>query len=276
MKTFFDITAKRSVNEALELLYRRPEQHPSRKSPPFHDIVYMVEGKWSFEVFGRTFNVVPGDVFILPAGSVYNGAGECPAGTRTLFIHADAAENDFTGEPEQAPSSDKLIPLDVVVHCQNEPAIKTLFSEIAMINGTDAPGKQEVKLALWNALVCMINRCERKNLVCKNNFVTRCLEIMSERRDVLFKESEMAAMLFISTKTLRNGFVRHFNKTFYKYQLDLKLSLAQSMLIQDPDIKTYEVAYSLGFGDEFHFSKLFKKKFGVSPSEYKKNVKAFM
>ena len=39
----------------------------------------------------------------------------------------------------------------------------------------------------------------------------------------------------------------------------------------DPDIKTYEVAYDVGFKDPAHFSQLFKKIVGVSPGEYRKN-----
>ena len=42
------------------------------------------------------------------------------------------------------------------------------------------------------------------------------------------------------------------------------------MLVNHPDIKVYEVAYELGFCDEFHLSKAFKNKFGISPNSCKK------
>ena len=272
MKTYFNIAAGRKILESSAMVYTRPEPHPSRKAPAFHDFVYMVEGEWSFEVYGRTYKVVPGDVFILPAGSVYNGAGDCSAGTRTYFIHTEAKDHDHPEDAGDTAPVGECIPLDTVIHCQDEPAVRALFSEIALTFSSDAPAKENVILALWKATVCMLGRCEQKNLFCKNNFVTRCVEILNEHRGVMFKEAEMAEKLFISVKTLRNGFVRHFNKTFYKYQLDYKLNLAQIFIKEDPDAKVYEVAFSLGFRDEFHFSKLFKKKFGLSPSEYRKSL----
>ena len=38
-------------------------------------------------------------------------------------------------------------------------------------------------------------------------------------------------------------------------------------------ISVKEVAYNLGFCDEYHFSKQFSKRIGVSPLKYKKGVR---
>lgn len=43
------------------------------------------------------------------------------------------------------------------------------------------------------------------------------------------------------------------------------------MFLSDMGMKTYEVAYKVGFRDEKYFSKVFKKITGLSPSEYKKS-----
>ena len=50
-----------------------------------------------------------------------------------------------------------------------------------------------------------------------------------------------------------------------QYQLDLKIRRAREMLlISDKSIK--EIAYELGFNSIHYFSRIFKKKTGVSPS----------
>lgn len=46
----------------------------------------------------------------------------------------------------------------------------------------------------------------------------------------------------------------------------LKINLSKELL-QKPDLTVKEVAYQLDFRDPFHFSKLFKSKTGVSPSQ---------
>ena len=44
----------------------------------------------------------------------------------------------------------------------------------------------------------------------------------------------------------------------------------RDILEKDTDSSIKEVALSVGYDDAYHFSKLFKKKYGVSPSEVKK------
>jgi len=56
-----------------------------------------------------------------------------------------------------------------------------------------------------------------------------------------------------------------------QYQLDLKIRRAREMLVStDRTIK--EIAYDLGFQSIHYFSRLFKKKTGVAPSEIRKST----
>ena len=71
----------------------------------------------------------------------------------------------------------------------------------------------------------------------------------------------------------------YFRKMFKKYtgvppvqyHLDLKILRAKEMLLStDKIIK--EISYELGFQSIYYFSRVFKKKLGVSPSEIRKTV----
>ncbi len=70
----------------------------------------------------------------------------------------------------------------------------------------------------------------------------------------------------------------HFRKLFREisgmppaqYALDKRLVKATAML-RDPELSISEIAGELGFYDVFHFSKIFKKKHGISPGKYRKN-----
>jgi AraC-like DNA-binding protein len=54
----------------------------------------------------------------------------------------------------------------------------------------------------------------------------------------------------------------------YKYLIRLKMNVAAQRL-QSPNTSVKEVAFELGFSDPFHFSRAFKRIFGMPPSTFK-------
>ena len=78
-------------------------------------------------------------------------------------------------------------------------------------------------------------------------------------------------MLKISVKTAENKFKAAFSTTIHRYMLTYKTEEAISYFKTFPHMTIKEIAYNLGFYDEYHFSKQFKKVTGISPKEYKKN-----
>jgi AraC-like DNA-binding protein len=56
-----------------------------------------------------------------------------------------------------------------------------------------------------------------------------------------------------------------------QYHLDLKILRAKEMLLYtDKIIK--EISYEMGFQSNYYFSRVFKKKLGVSPSDIRRSV----
>ncbi|WP_199615837.1 response regulator transcription factor [Paenibacillus alkalitolerans] len=58
-------------------------------------------------------------------------------------------------------------------------------------------------------------------------------------------------------------------KTYSDYILNKRLSLAKELL-SDPFLSIHEIVHRVGYKDYFHFNKLFKKHFGITPSKYRK------
>jgi AraC-like DNA-binding protein len=55
-----------------------------------------------------------------------------------------------------------------------------------------------------------------------------------------------------------------------QYQLNIKIEKACQML-KETDLNISEIAFSIGFLSEQHFSRFFKKKIGVTPSQHREN-----
>ena len=89
------------------------------------------------------------------------------------------------------------------------------------------------------------------------------------RKTVLVRDPCQRERLFISTKTLNNAMNKKTSMPFYTYQLNLKLEMIAKQLELEPELRMLDLAHAFGFYDEFHMSKAFKKKYGVSPMQYR-------
>jgi AraC-like DNA-binding protein len=56
-----------------------------------------------------------------------------------------------------------------------------------------------------------------------------------------------------------------------QYHLNIKIEKAAEML-KNTDLSISEIAYKTGFETEFYFSRIFKKKMNIAPSEYRKGA----
>lgn len=75
----------------------------------------------------------------------------------------------------------------------------------------------------------------------------------------------------ISTSYLLHLFKKETGKTIYGYLEDIRLSRAVELLMDDY-LSISEIANLVGYGDNNYFSRIFKRKYGVSPSAYKKTL----
>jgi two-component system, response regulator YesN len=79
--------------------------------------------------------------------------------------------------------------------------------------------------------------------------------------------------LHISTGYFSNIFKKETKLTFVAYLLKIRMEAARELLAMS-DLKAFEIAEKVGFGDPNYFSFCFKKQFGVSPKEYRSGVRS--
>ena len=90
----------------------------------------------------------------------------------------------------------------------------------------------------------------------------------------LHSPSEYARLLGISHKTLAQMVKEHFHKTLSELIRDRVMKHAKWQLLHTlKPVK--EIAYEVGFEDEFYFSRLFKRSFGCAPTAFREHETAF-
>ncbi len=66
-------------------------------------------------------------------------------------------------------------------------------------------------------------------------------------------------------------FKQYTGKNFVHYLKELRMYEAQKLLIST-EFKVLEISHKVGYSNEKHFMKAFKTIYGVSPTEYRKNM----
>ena len=72
----------------------------------------------------------------------------------------------------------------------------------------------------------------------------------------------------LSYESLRKRFRDEFGVSPGQYALDLRIQRARALLI-NPRRTVKEIAHAVGFDDPYYFSRIFKKKIGLSPAHYR-------
>lgn len=99
-------------------------------------------------------------------------------------------------------------------------------------------------------------------------FLKRAIEIIEEHiDDSEFSVETYSKLVGMSRVSLYNKLKSLTNHSVQEFIFVIRLKRA-AQLLKESGMTVTEIAYSVGFKDPSHFSKLFKKQFGVSPKAY--------
>ena len=68
------------------------------------------------------------------------------------------------------------------------------------------------------------------------------------------------------------SFKQYTGSNFVNYLKTIRMEEAKKLLVET-DMRVIEISQTVGYDNEKHFMKIFKSSCGVSPSEYRKNMK---
>ena len=112
-------------------------------------------------------------------------------------------------------------------------------------------------------------KAENKSYVKQNKLFSKIASyILENYTSSVINVADIANYAGISEVHLRRIFKSATNTTPIKYINYLRLEKAKNMLINS-NYSVNEIALLVGFEDAYYFSRIFKKEFGISPSEYK-------
>ncbi|MEK8130552.1 helix-turn-helix domain-containing protein [Paenibacillus filicis] len=104
-----------------------------------------------------------------------------------------------------------------------------------------------------------------------NQILQRAEQYIKEHYTEPITVQTVADHVFLSPEWLSTLFKKHAGTTFLDYVTQLRMEKAKELL-QDVSLKIYQIGPEVGYRDTVYFSKLFKKKFGCTPKEYRNSM----
>ncbi|MFE5323962.1 response regulator [Paenibacillus sp. NPDC056579] len=127
---------------------------------------------------------------------------------------------------------------------------------------------RDVRLLLEQHLLDVCKRIQEKRSGKARNVIERIRAVMEQRYAENLTVTDVAASVYLSSTYVSLLFKQETGETVYEYLTKVRIEKAKEMLA-DPQYKFYEVCEAVGYSDPSHFSKIFKKYTGLTPSGYR-------
>ena len=113
------------------------------------------------------------------------------------------------------------------------------------------------------------------NMVSKSNpHINKVVTYIKTHYDHKILLEDIAKHTHLNATYLSSLFKEQTGQSISDYILDYRLGIAKNLLVDLPNAPISEIALSSGFYDTAHFSKAFKKQYGVTAREYRNGQKS--
>lgn len=234
-----------------------------------YQINYITDGAGVFENQGGKIKIVPGSLIFIKPGEWHRYKPKKSTGWVEHYVgFSGYIAHQMFGRPWFTQKN------SVVEVGSREEIIDTYYKIFNYLR-EEKPGYQQVCAGMIMKLLGFIVSMDKQK-----DFSGKRVEKIIQNACFSIRENVEAEINFQSFAEENNIGYSYFRKMFKKYtgvppvqyHLDLKILRAKEMLLYtDKSVK--EISYELGFQSIYYFSRIFKNKLGVSPSEIRKSVK---
>ena len=232
-------------------------------SGALYELHYFISGGGAFRDGGVVFSIEPGSLYITRPGSVHQISATDARRPITYY----AILFDAEGDPEI------LALLEALGGRRGAFPIGTsqrfFFADLLEKSRS---GRTELEKAAEHGLLAFLYSLDgglpASRAGAGNAHVEKALAIMQGSIEGSLELGELCGRLRLS----REHFVRLFSERMgmppMRYYSRLKVEAAKAML-SSTDLRVQEIADKLGYGNQFNFTRAFRRVSGMSPSDYR-------
>lgn len=270
-------TAMPFVSEADYSVTLAPMIHADRTAP-FHVAIYLLQGSMEIIEDGIPYRIMPDQVFFLKSGIHHWGNKSFEIGSSWYYAHfyCDAPSSCMEELPRGIYYDERVslkpsekdryfITLPKLINCEEKTQIKRNFEK--MIEAHIHGNIPQTSIRLWQIfLECAQNAQDDK---VSNGYAEQIQNYVRQHYIDGFTSVQVQEACGLSYKYAGTLFKEVTGQTIKEYQCTLRLRKAEQLL-KETNKSIAEIAQLTGFSDVFYFSKIFHRKKGCPPGEYRK------
>lgn len=230
-------------------------------------IIFCVNGKGSYEVPTGTYQVLPGQFFMLPPGQqhTYKANDEEPWSIYWIRISGHNIAK-FCAQP----AAEKCFK---PMYIKNVSTAVDVFEDIytTLENGYSLQHLAYSNMTLQHLLATLLYRVQETKKV-MTGMTENAIDFMKANIGNQYSLLQLASAFNYSPSRFSGIFREETGYSPIDYFIHLKLQ-ESCRLLDFTEMKIYEIALQVGYQDPYHFSRLFKKIMHLSPEKYRQAKK---
>lgn len=267
-----------NTKELAELLVARPRQLFQPHRILFNSIHLFLEGEGVFHIDFKTINVRPRHILFVSPYQVSQFQHDLDYKSKVMIFTEDflcktSIQSQFYSETNLF--NDPLI-LPYFDLGERFEEVSVLFEYIK--NELARPYTQAQSIVLNNYLFNILLIAEEVSVNSKINFdfcsnrllVKNFKSLVNKNLNQHYSLDHYSSELNVSLRTLQNAFLKVENQTPKQWLIN-RMILEIKRNLMYGGISISEIAYSLGFNELTNFTKFFKIKTGLTPTQFRKN-----
>lgn len=266
----------------------RTEEEQNYHSHDFIELAIILKGKGRFYIDGREYQVGEGHVIVLNPGILHKSIPDSTQGESVTECYLAFTDVDFLNAPK---GCFPLFKGYEIISKLPDGLKKDLFQLCTAIDKESKScgiGRYFMLKSYLIQVICLIGRFQKQaqeedqkkanasgyefKSVNKKYVIQQIMKYMEEHYQEKISLDQIAANMYLSSFYISKLFKSETGDTPINYLIHLRMKKARDLLDENPEISIQSVAAAVGYEDAYHFSKLFKKYYGLSPLYYKARI----
>lgn len=242
----------------------------------FFEICYVLSGKGVFTINGKTEEVKKGDLFIARPGEKHEIIADDKDPMAIYYWAYTLVPDNNTPKDDLHRLLTAFISSNTTI-CPYQVYCETILNALTFeTNGKDVAYTYMVS-GLVKQLIVETARAstdlspsqeEKPAGNYKETVVKTVKHYLNDNYSQPLKLEQIAAQVHLSERHLTRIFKEVTGMRIKQYFTDIKIKMAKQLILSTSN-SVFEIAYKTGFQDARHFSTVFKKQVGLSPTAFK-------